>query len=165
MQTNFRYSIVITIFWLICFSIELSGIIVLLSDFDTSTHLLAIIFFIALFLLTVFMLWISIKNIQWFNIRDGYITVYNPFGTIKREHLSEIKKVFTLNAEVWGLKMLVIRRSHLVICVSKSITTNCVNDAYNRKKNAYIIIPRTEKAKNLICYEYKKIKGEELIIK
>ena len=115
--------------------------------------------------MTAMMLLDSIKNIQWFDITDGYITVYNPFGMMKRVQLSGIKKVFKTNAVIWSRKMLAVRRKHIVLCMNKSVVQSCIDRAYNRKKKPYIIVPYTKEIQDFICAEYKKICGEELIIK
>ena len=108
---------------------------------------------------------ISIKNIQWFKIVDGQITIYCPFGTIKQVRLDEIKKAFKDNAVIFQLKMLGIRRPHIVLCLKKSVARKDISDAYNGSKKPYIIIPHSIEAEYLLLTEYKKICGEELIIK
>ena len=107
----------------------------------------------------------SIKNIQWIDITDGYITVHCPFGIIRRVRLNQIKKAFKTNAVIYSIKMLSARRPHIVLCIKKSVAKAGVDDAYNGKKKAYIIIPYSTETEVLICTEYKKLCGEELIIK
>lgn len=166
MKTNIRYSIVDVLFWLAGFSVSLMCMIVLLSDIDTgNSYIWTFIFWGAFSLMTAMMLLDSIKNIQWFDITDGYITVYNPFGMMKRVQLSGIKKVFKTNATIWSIKMLAVRRKHIVLCINKSVVQSCIDSAYNRKKKPYIIVPYTKEIQDFICAEYKKICGEELIIK
>ena len=168
-KTNIRYSIINVFFWICGFSISLIGVLVLLFDVDgvdyTSFDLWLLIGWGTLFLISIIMLLNSIKNIQWFDIADGYITVYNPFGIVKCMQFFQIKKAFKTNAVIWGLRMLANRREHIVLCLYGSVTKGLVYDAYNRKKNPYVIIPYTEEVKDLICTEYKKICGEELVIK
>ena len=55
--------------------------------------------------------------------------------------LNKIKKAFKTNATIYSIKMLNIRRPHIVLCLNKSVTKNRVNDAYNEKNKPYIIIP------------------------
>ena len=169
MKTNIKYNAVNILSGLIGLFASLTFFIVLLSDGDAvdsaDSYLWGVILYGAFFLISAILLLDSIKNIQWFDIASGYITVYSPFGIIQRVHLSKIKKVFKTNAAIWSIRMLVVRREHIVLCLNKSVTKNSINDAYNRKKKPYIIVPYTEEARDLICSEYKKICGEELIIK
>ena len=166
MKTNIKYSIVDLIFWIIGLSISLVGLVVSITDYDdTASHFCCAVGYGVFFLLSIIMLFCSIKNIQWFNIADGYITVHCPFGIIKRVRLDQIKKAFKTNAVIYSVKMLSVRRPHVVLCLQKSVTKNRVNDAYNEKKKPYIIIPYSTEIEVMICTEYKKLCGEELIIK
>ena len=75
MKTNIKYSIVQLLFWLLGFSISLIGFIVLLTDINAvDTILWVVIVFGVLSLSFLVMLLISINNIQWFNILNGYIS-------------------------------------------------------------------------------------------
>ena len=163
MKTNIRYSIIGVLFWIAALSISLIGIVTLLPDIGS--YLWVAIVLGALFLISVIMLLDSIKNIQWFDITDGYISVYNPFGIIKRVQISQIKNMFKTNAVIWNIRMLATRREHIVLCLNKSVAKGLVYNAYNRKKKPYIILPYTEETKDIICSEYKKICGDNLTIK
>ena len=107
----------------------------------------------------------SVKNIQWFDVANGYITVYCPFGIISRIKLNQIKKAFKTNATIYGIKMLNVMRPHIVLCIKKSVAKADVDDAYNIKKKPYIIIPYSTETEVLVCAEYKKLCGEELVVK
>ncbi len=107
----------------------------------------------------------SIKNVQWYTIADGSITVYCPFGVIKRVRLSQIKKAFQTNVAIFSIKTLTVRRPYIVLCLRKSISKGDVENAYNRKKKPYILIPYSVETEILICTEYKMLYGEELSIK
>ena len=61
--------------------------------------------------------------------------------------------------------MLSISRPYIVLCINKSVTNADIDDAYNRKKKKYILIPYSKEAEILVCAEYKKMCGEELVIK
>ena len=161
MKTNIKYSIVDLIFWIIGLSISLIGFIVLV----TARHFWGSVGYFIFFLISVIMLLSSIKNIQWFDITNGYITVYCPFGIIKRVELTRIKKTFKTNATIYNIKTYSVRRPHIVLCLQKSVAKSRIEDAYNRKKKPYIIIPYSTEIETLICTEYKKLCGEELIIK
>ena len=166
MKTNIKYSAFDLIIYLIGLSISLTGFIVLLNNYnDTARHFWGAIAYFIFSLISAIMLLHSIKNIQWFASTDGYITVYCLFGIIKRVSLNQIKKSFKTNAVIYSIKMLSVRRSHIVLCTKKSVAKSDVDNAYNRKKKPYIIIPYSLEIKALICTEYKKLCDEELIIK
>ena len=129
MKTNIRYSIFDLIFCIMGFLISFIGFIVLVK----SRYFGGAVGFGIFFLITIILLLSSIKNIQWFDIANGYITIYCPFGIIKRVGLNKIKKAFKTNATIYSIKMLNIRRPHIVLCLNKSVTKNRVNDAYNEK--------------------------------
>ena len=161
MKTNIKYSIVDLIASIIVLSISLIGFIVLV----TARHFWGSVGYFIFFLIAIIMLLSSIKNIQWFDINNGDITVYCPFGIIKRVELNRIKKTFKTNATIYSIKIHQVRRPHIVLCLQKSVTKSRIENAYNRKKKPYIIIPYSTETEILICSEYKKLCGEELIIK
>ena len=166
MKTNIKYSIVDLISWIIGLSISLVGLIVSITDYDdTANHFWCAVGCGVFLLLSIIMLFCSIKNIQWFNIADGYITVHCPFGIVKRVRLDQIKKAFKTNAVIYSVKMLSVRRPHIALCIKKSVAKAGVDDAYNGKKKPYIILPYSTETEVLICTEYKKLCGEDLIIK
>ena len=129
MKSNIKYSIYNLIsaalllpVWLLCF-------IVLIADQDWFS-----VFYGILLCLDLLMLFDSIRNIQWFDIHNGIITIDSPFGTVKRVQLHRIKKVFRINAVIFGIKGLRIRRIHLVLCLTNSVNISEIQDVYNRKK-------------------------------
>ena len=144
MKTNIKYAVFDLLLYLMCVSLSLVVIIVLsTSDDEASRFSWVTIVFSLFFLFSVIMLFVSIKNIQWFKIVDGLITIYCPFGTIKQVRLDEIKKAFKDNAVVFQLKMLGIRRPHIVLCLKKSVASKDIRGAYNGSKKPYIIIPHS----------------------
>ena len=166
MKTNIKYAVFNLLFYLMSVSLSLVGVIVLLtSDDEAGRFSWVTIVYSLFFLFSIIMLFVSIKNIQWFKIVDGLLTIYCPFGTIKQVRLDEIKKAFKNNAVIFQLKMLDIRRPHIVLCLKKSVANKDISGAYNSSKKPYIIIPHSTKAEYLLRTEYKKICGEELIIK
>ena len=160
MKTNIKYSIVDFIFWAVAVSISLIGLIALATDRRFGGSIGYLVFF----LISIIMFLHSIYNIQWFNISDEYITVNSPFGVIKRVELKQIKKAFRTNAVIYSIKMLSVRRPHIVLCIKKSVTKSSIDDAYNRKKKPYIIIPYSSDVEVFIRAEYEKLCGEELAI-
>ena len=166
MKTNIKHSVFDLIICIIGFSISLIGFIVLVTDdSDTASRFWGTVGYFVFFLIATIMLLDSIKNIQWFNITGGYITVYCPFGIIKQMELKQIKKAFKTNAVIYRIKMLSISRPYIVLCINKSVTNADIDDAYNRKKKKYILIPYSKEAEILVCAEYKKMCGEELVIR
>jgi len=166
MKSNIRYSIISLLFWIIGLSISLTGFIVLLTEIsEVDTDLWYVIVCGILSLISIIMLWLAINNVQWFDITDGYITVYSPFRIVKRVHLSDIKIAFKIKASIFNMKAARITRVHMVLCLKKSIIKANITDAYNSKKNPYIIIPYTTETENFICSEYNKVCDDKLIIK
>ena len=161
MKTNIKYSIFDLIFYIIGLSMSLIGFSVLV----TARHFWGSVFYFIFCLIAIIMLLQSVKNIQWFDVANGYITVYCPFGIISRIKLNQIKKAFKTNATIYGIKMLNVMRPHIVLCIKKSVAKADVDDAYNRKKKPYIIIPYSTETEVLVCAEYKKLCGEELVVK
>ncbi len=166
MKTNIKYAIMKLLFWIIVLAVSLIGLIVTLADIgEAYAYAWGAIGLGIIFLISVTMLLIAAQNMQWFDIADGYITVHSPFGIVKRVQLSDIKKAFKTKASGYNIKALSMNRVHIVLCLKKSITKSSISDAYNRKKNPYIIIPYTTQAENFICSAYNKACEHELIIK
>ena len=166
MKTNIKYSVFDLLIWIIVLSLSLIGFIVLVTNnSDTAHRFWGTVGYFIFFLFATIMLLHSIKNIQWFVITDGYITVYCPFGIIKRVRINQIKKAFKSNAVICSIKMLSVSRPHIVLCINKSVVNADVENAYNGKKKPYIIIPYLPETEILLYTEYKKLCGEDLIIK
>ena len=101
MKTNIKYAVFDLLFYLMSVSLSLVGIIVLLtSDDEASRFSWVTIVFSLFFLFSIIMLFVSIKNIQWFKIVDGLITIYCPFGTIKQVRLRQYFEGITKSASV-----------------------------------------------------------------
>ena len=160
MKTNIRYSIFGFIFWLLAFSVSLLGLTVLTREHDW----LAILGWGIIFLIYFVMLLVAIKNIQWFAIANGSITVYSPFGVVKRIQIQSVKRAFKANVAVFSIKSLHVLRPHIVLSLKKSVIKADIEHAYNRKKKTYLVIPYTEKTELLICREYRNVCGCELKI-
>ncbi len=160
MKTNIKYSIYSLIFWIISFPIIGLGLFVMIADKSLFS-----IFYAILFAISLLMLIGSFQNVQWIDIKDGYITVHSLLGVIKRIELIQIKKAFRTNAEIFRIKALSIKRKHIVLCLNKTVIASDVTNAYNKKKNKYIIIMNTKEIENKLSAEYKKYCNSELIIK
>ena len=161
MKSNMKYSIYdllrSIIFNLVC----LIGLI--LSIYEKSWILS--VFWGVLLSISIFALFDSIRNIQWFAIRNGSIAVYSLFGIVKCSQLDQIKNAFSINAVIFWSKIWSFKRPHIVLCLTKSVKKSEITDAYNRKKRKYIIIPYTEETKILLQTECMKYLNQSLEIK
>lgn len=161
MKSNMKYSIHNLLFSIVCNSAFWIGLVVLISE---KSWILSV-FWSVFLLLSIFLLFDAIRNVQWFEIRNGSIIVYSLFGMVKCVQFDQIKNAFSVNAVIFRLKTLDFRRPHIVLCLNKSTRKSEIGDAYNRKKRKYIIIPYTEETKLLIQTEYLKYCNQSLEIK
>ena len=161
MKTNLKYSIYGLLFSLILNPPFLICLIVSISE---KSWILSV-FWSVLLLTSIFLLFDAIRNIQWFKIRNGSIIVYSLFGIVKCVQFDQIKNAFSVNAVIFRLKALTFYRPHIVLCLNKSTRKSEIEDAYNRKKRKYIIIPYTEETKILIQTECRKYCNQSLEIK
>lgn len=159
MKTNIRYSIWALLLAMILFPICLTGLILL----AISKNWWALGWGILL-CADCAMLFVSIRDIQWFDVRNGNITVRCPFGIIKSVPLSQIKRAFKTNAVIFYAKGFGVCRPHIVLCLIKSVKKSDIGDSYNRKKNKYIILPNTAETELMIRTEYQKSCNRILIV-
>ena len=108
---------------------------------------------------------ISIMNVQWTNINNDKIVVKNIFGIIKEIEYKDINKAFKANATIFSLKMLGIHKMYLVLSNYKSLQKSQIEDAYNRRKYKYLIIPFSTNVETTIKAKYKSSMGLDLEIK
>lgn len=92
----------------------------------------------------------TICNIQWIKIEDGYISAYNIFGLVKRLELSKIQTYATVNAVAFSVKVYHKRYPCIVISHRKSLNKSGIENAYNKKKNPYVIFPYSEENKLIL---------------
>lgn len=163
MKSNIKYSVFGFLVLLICSMIGVIALAVLITD-NSGGNEWGILGYSIFLIIAVLMLLHSIKNIQWYDIGNGHITVYCPFGAVKKVGLPQIINAFKTNATIYSIKMLAVRRPHIVLCLQKSVAKADVDSAYNGKKKPYIIIPYSKEAEDLICAEYKKLCGVDLVI-
>lgn len=159
MKTNIRYSIWALLLDMILFPICLTGLIILMIDKEWVAVFCGVFLCIACISLVD-----SIRNIQWFDVRNGNITVRCPFGIIKSVPLSQIKRAFKTNAVIFYAKGFGVCRPHIVLCLIKSVKKSDIGDSYNRKKNKYIILPHTAETELMIRTEYQKSCNRILIV-
>lgn len=108
---------------------------------------------------------LSLIDLQWFKVIEDKIVVNNIFGLIKEINYINLKKAFVINATIFSIKMLSITKPYLVLSNYKSLQKSQVNDAYNRKKHKYIIIPFSKSVEVMIKTKYKALTGLDLEIK
>ena len=161
MKTNLKYSIYELLFSIVFNSVCWIGLVVLISEKSWILSLFEGVFL----LLSIFLLFDAIRNIQWFKIRNGSIMVYSLFGIVKCVQFDQIKNAFSVNAVIFRLKALAFYRPHIVLCLNKSTRKSEIEDAYNRKKRKYIIVPYTEEMEALLQTEYMKYCNQPLQIK
>lgn len=161
MKTNLKYSIYELLFSIVFNSVCWIGLVVSISEKSWILSLFEGVFL----LLSIFLLFDAIRNVQWFEIQNGSITVSSLFGIVKCVQFDQIKSAFYDNAEIFRLKALSFRRPHIVLCLTKSIIKSNIADAYNRKKRKYIIVPYTEEMEALLQTEYMKYCNQPLQIK
>ena len=108
---------------------------------------------------------LSLIDLQWFKVIEDKIVVNNIFGLIKEINYINLKKAFVINETIFSIKMLSITKPYLVLSNYKSLQKSQVNDAYNRKKHKYIIIPFSKSVEVMIKTKYKAATGLDLEIK
>lgn len=108
---------------------------------------------------------LSLMDLQWFKVFEDKIVVKNIFGLIKEINYLNLKKAFVINTTIFSIKMFGITRPYLVLSCYKSLQKSQVNNAYNRKKYKYIIIPFSKSIEVMIKSKYKVATGLDLEIK
>ena len=107
----------------------------------------------------------GIYKIQWVTIDNGVIKVYNIFGLMKEQKMTDIRRVFYLDATVFHLKMLAIKTPCVIVSKKQSLKVCDIEDATNRKKHPYVIIPYRPENVSVLKIAYYEATGTELHIK
>ena len=158
---NIKHSIWSLIFCIIVCIAVFIGLIVCIVEKETWITLVYLFIAAA----GLFLLVISIINIQWTNIYDDKVVVRNIFGIIKEIEYVNIKKALITYATIFSLKMLGIHKKYLVISNYKSLQKSQIVDAYNRRKYKYLMIPFSTNVEIMIKAKYKLTTGADLEIK
>lgn len=108
---------------------------------------------------------LDLRKIQWVLVEENKLTVYSLLGKIKQIQMEQITHAFKMNAVVFSLKMTGFYRPCIVICLRKSIKKASVEDAYNRKKQKYMIIADTLENENILKSAYTEQLDQPLEIK
>ena len=157
---NFKHSI-----WRLLFSlIILFFTVIMLIVMAIHKEIVWIIISVLFFAIAVFATVISLQDVQWYSVENSKIVVNNIFGIVKEVEYVDIKKSFIINATILSIKMARFNKPYIVLAINKSCQKGMVQDAYNRKKNRYIIIPYNEQNELLIKSKYKASTGRELIL-
>lgn len=109
------------------------------------SNVLWAVLYAMIFLISAVGLFFAICDIQWIKIDAEYISAYNIFGLIKRLEISKIQTVVEMKADTFGWKTL--RKSFSCIVLSCRKSKSSVDNAFNKKKNSYIILPYSEENK------------------
>ena len=158
---NLKHSIWSLIFSILCCLPGFIGLTFCVVKKETLITLIYLLIAVA----GLFLLVISIINVQWANINNDKIIVRNIFGTIKEIEYVNINRAFEINATIFSLKMLSIHKKYLVLSNYKSLQKSQIADAYNRRKYKYIIIPFSSNVETIIKAKYKLTTGADLEIK
>lgn len=161
MVNNLKHSIWSLIFSIIC-SVPFI-VLLIVCIVEKETWITLFYFFFAA--MCLFLLVISIMDVQWANINNDKIVIHNIFGTIKEIEYVNINKAFIINATIFSLKMLGVHKKYLVLSNYKSIRKSQIGDAYNRRKYKYVIIPFSTDIETMIKGKYKLKTGADLEIK
>ena len=109
------------------------------------SNVLWAVLYAMIFLISAVGLFFAICDIQWIKIDDKYISAHNVFGLVKRLEISKIQTVVEMKLAAFGWKTLRKSFSCIVLSCRKSKPT--VDDAFNKRKNPYIVLPYSEENK------------------
>lgn len=158
---NLKHAIWDLIFYIIgCIAVFIGLIVCVTAKETWITLIYLLIAAVGLFLLVI-----SIINVQWTIIYDDKIVVRNILGIIKEIEYADIKKAFKTNVIIFSLKMLAIHKMYLVLSNYKSLQKSQIADAYNRRKYKYLTIPFSTNVETMIKAKYKSLTGVDLEIK
>ena len=131
------------------FDLILSITILVISIFSFFTlldsNVLWAVLYAICFLISAAGLFFAICDIQWIKIDDKYISAHNVFGLVKQLEISKIQTVVEMKLAAFGWKTLRKRFPCIVLSCRKSKPT--VDDAFNKRKNPYIVLPYSEENK------------------
>ena len=157
---NFKHSI-----WnLLLTTVFMTFTILMLIVMSINRETFGIVLSVVLFCVAIFSTLISVADLQWFVVENDKIVVRNIFGTINEVKYLDIKNCFIINAVILFVRMATFRKPYIVLATNKTCQKGLVEDAYNKKRKKYIIIPYTENNVQLIKEKYKLCTGKELIL-
>lgn len=160
MINNLKHSVWMLIFSIMFCVVTFIGLTVCIIEKELVVALVYLLFVI----IVVFLLIISLMDVQWFHVDNDKIVVRNIFGIVKELEYTNINKAFKINTTIFFIKMLQITKPYIVLSKYKSLQKSQIVDAYNRKKYKYIIIPMSKYNEKLIKQKYKECCGIEFLI-
>jgi hypothetical protein len=124
-----------------------------------------LIFYGAFFCISCSLVVLAVYNIQWIEIRDQSFVVHNVFGRVKEQKIEQTKRAFFMDAVVFQLKSLRQTAPCIVLSTKKSLKIRDVEQAFNRKRYSYIVIPYRAENVKMIKDAYFDVMNTELEIK
>jgi len=118
-----------------------------------------------IFIISIILL-IGIYETQWIKLDGDNISVYNLFGLVKKQKLSDTKLAILADIIIINYKKVFKSMPFIVLSTRKSVVLADIQRSGNnsRKKNPYIIIPYTSENYQTIKQAYFEVTGQELNI-
>lgn len=142
---SFKYSIFPFIFSILFVILTILGLVIVFNYSIIGT-ILDILFLV----MAIYFFVITLINIQMFKLTNNKIIVKNIFGVIKEVSYSDIKRIEKMDTTVYSLKMMNIKKNSIILFLNKSVKESQIEDAYNRKKNKYIVLLYNKKIYSFI---------------
>lgn len=151
-------------FYILPFIIDIFGLVfsVVALVMLWGNHIWGTVLYLAFLAVALMGLGFELYELQWIEIEGGVIRARNVFGVVKELELAKIKKHFRINAAVYGLKTYHKYHPCIVLSSYKSLAKNRVTDAYNGRRNRYLILPDSEENRRKIKVAYIAATGKEL---
>ncbi len=152
-------------FYLLSFVLDIFGLvwsITALVMLGAEGHIWGIVLYLLFLAVALMGLGFDLYELQWIEIEGGVIRARNIFGVVKELELAKIKKHFRIHAVAYGVKTYNKYFYCIVLSANKSLPRSSVSDAYNRKRNRYLILPDSEENRRKIKVAYIAATGKEL---
>ena len=149
------------IFGVPCVIISVAAFMIGLQSGDA----FVLIFYGVLFLIGGSLVVLAVYNIQWIEIRDQSFVVRNVFGCVKEQKIAQTKRAFFMDAVVFQLKGLRQTAPCIVLSAKKSLKICDVEQAFNRKRYSFVVIPYRAENVKMIKDAYFDVMNTELEIK
>ena len=130
-----------------------------------SKDTLILIFYGVFFCISCSLVVLAIYNTQWTEIKNQTFIVRNVFGCVKEQKIDQTKRAFFMDAVVFQLKGLRQTAPCIVLSTKKSLKIRDVEQAFNRKRYSYIVIPYRAENVKMIKDAYFDVTNTELEIK
>lgn len=127
---------------LIVSALMLTGLMLFVLSLEFSYGPVVISILSFSFAVTIFI--VLIQDIQRVTIDNDVISACNVFGVIKCIDRAKIRSFKIVEAPGFIMKDIYPYRTCILISTHKSVVSREIKDAYNHKKNTYIILPYTQ---------------------